>query len=103
MKGFKRIESLLGAALGRPEVLKAARAQIAMQEWAAVVGDGLASKSFPDRYEKGTLWVVAEGSAWSQEIRMRKEDIVKRLNEVAGEKGLFQDLRVGSRAIRAKR
>ncbi len=99
---MKRVDGMLGAALGRPEVLRIARAQIAMQQWGFVVGDGLADKATPDRYEKGTLWVVAQGSAWSQEIRMRKEEIVRRLNEVAGEPGLFTDLRVGTRPHRIK-
>jgi predicted nucleic acid-binding Zn ribbon protein len=98
----KKVENMLAAALGRPEVLKMARAQIAMQRWGEVVGGALADKSFPDRYEQGTLWVVATGSAWAQEIRLRKEEIVRRLNEVASEPGLFADVRVGVRPFRAR-
>lgn len=93
---------MFGGALGRPEVLRTARAQIAMHRWGEVVGEALAEKSFPDRYEKGTLWVVASGSAWAQEIRLRKEDIVRRLNEVASEPGLFREVRVGVRAFRIR-
>ncbi|HXH61845.1 MAG TPA: DUF721 domain-containing protein [Fimbriimonadaceae bacterium] len=99
---MKKVEGLLGSALGRPEVLKAARAQMAMHLWAEVVGDGLADRAAPDRYERGTLWVVASGSAWAQEIRLRKDEIVKRLNEAAGEPGLFTELRVGVRPRRTK-
>ena len=80
---------------GHLEPGETARAQIAMQKWGEVVGVTLADKSFPDRYEKGTLWVVATGSAWAQEIRLRKEDIVRRLNELS-EPGLFRDVRVGA-------
>jgi predicted nucleic acid-binding Zn ribbon protein len=98
----KKVENMLASALGRPEVLKMARAQIAMQKWGEVVGGALADKSFPDRYEKGTLWVVATGSAWAQEIRLRKEEIVRRLNEAAGESGLFSDVRVGVRPFRVR-
>ena len=97
---MRKIDGLIGAALGRPEVLRAARAQQAMKHWSEVVGGGLADKSTPDRYEKGTLWVVASGSAWAQEIRLRKEDIITRLNDRAGEKGLFEDIRVGTRPHR---
>lgn len=99
---MKKVENMLAAALGRPEVLKMARAQIAMQRWGEVVGEALAGKSFPDRYEAGTLWVVATGSAWAQEIRLRKEEIVRRLNEVSGESGLFSDVRVGVRPFRVR-
>lgn len=99
---MKRVDSLISNALGRPEILKAARAQTAMRNWPEAVGDALSTKAVPDRYENGTLWVVANGSAWSQEIRLRKEDIVRRLNELAGEPGLFTDLRVGTRPHRIK-
>jgi predicted nucleic acid-binding Zn ribbon protein len=99
---MKKVEGMLGAALGRPEVLKAARAQIAMRKWEEIVGEALADKSTPDRYEKGTLWVVASGSAWAQEIRLRKEEIVSRLNEAAGEPGLFHEVRVGVRSFRVR-
>jgi predicted nucleic acid-binding Zn ribbon protein len=99
---MKKLNDMLAAAVGRPEVLRTARAQIAMQHWRDVVGDALAEKSFPDRYEKGTLWVVATGSAWAQEIRLRKEDIVRRLNETASEPGLFANVRVGVRPFRVR-
>ena len=97
---MKKVDGLLAAALGKPEVLRAARAQASMRRWSEVVGEALAEKSTPDRYETGTLWVVASGSAWAQEIRLRKEDIVRRLNEIAGEPGLFCDVRVGTRPRR---
>lgn len=99
---MKRVDGLLGMALGRPEVLRAARAQKAMQKWGEVVGEALADKSFPDRFDRGTLWVVATGSAWAQEIRLRKEEIVRRLNEAAGEAGLFNEIRVGVRPFRVR-
>lgn len=98
---MKRIQGMMGSAIGRPEVLRAARAQIAMRKWPEVVGAAIAEKSAPDRYDRGTLWVVASGSAWAQEIRLRKEEIVKRLNELAGE-SLFVDVRVGVRSFRLR-
>jgi predicted nucleic acid-binding Zn ribbon protein len=98
---MKKVHGLLGGALGRPEVLKAARAQIAMRKWSEVVGEAIAAKSMPDRYDHGTLWVVASGSAWAQEIRLRKEEIMARLNEIAGEH-LFTDVRVGVRSFRLR-
>ncbi|MCH7944718.1 MAG: DUF721 domain-containing protein [Armatimonadetes bacterium] len=99
---MKKVQDLLLSALGRPEVLKVARAQSAMRQWSEVVGSALAGKSQPDRYDHGTLWVVASGSAWAQEIRLRKEEIVRRLNEISKEPGLFSDVRVGARAFRRR-
>lgn len=99
---MKRLQGMLGGALGRPEVLRTARAQLAMRRWPEAVGEALADKTIPDRFDRGTLWVVASGSAWAQEIRLRKEDIVRRLNEIAAEPGLFREVRVGVRSFRIR-
>lgn len=99
---MKKVQDLLLSAIGRPEVLKVARAQAAMRRWPEIVGSTLADKSLPDRYERGTLWVVASGSAWAQEIRLRKDEIVRRLNKISKEPGLFSDVRVGARPFRRR-
>ena len=88
---------VLPAALENDEVLRAARAQAAMRRWPEAVGVMLAERSFPDRFGRGTLWVAVEGSAWAQELRMMKDVILKRLNELSGEAGLFTDVRFGVR------
>ena len=91
---------MLGAAVARDEVLRAARAQKILKDWPIVVGPALAERSYPDRYDHGTVWVAVESSAWAQELRMRKDTIVARLAEKAGEPGLFQDVRFGVRPIK---
>jgi predicted nucleic acid-binding Zn ribbon protein len=70
-----------------------------VRQWVSVVGEALAGKATPERFERGTLWVAATGSAWAQEIALRKEVILERLNGLAGER-LFEDLRVGTREPR---
>jgi len=96
---MKKLNEMLGDAVGRPDVLKAARAQRVMKDWAAIVGDFLASKSEPDRYEHGVLWVTATGSEWSQEMRLQKASILAKLNTAAGE-NLFTNLRITTRKPR---
>lgn len=96
---MKRVGELLQGSTDRAEVLRGARAQRALRNWAEVVGKELAARCAPDRFQAGTVWVAATGSAWAQEVRMRKELIVERLNDIAGEK-LFVDLRVGVRQPR---
>ncbi len=59
----------------------------------------MAERSHPDRFGRGTLWVAVEGSAWAQELRMIKDKILERLDEAAGEQGLFTDVRFGVRAL----
>lgn len=93
---------VLGRAIGRDEILRTARAQIAMRDWAEIVGPALAERSSPDRYGKGTVWVAVQGSAWAQELRMRKDVILERLRVRAGDPSLFVDVRFGVRPLPQK-
>jgi predicted nucleic acid-binding Zn ribbon protein len=90
---------MLKPALGRDEVLRAARAQRILREWPSIVGPAMATRSFPDRYDHGTVWVAVTGSAWAQELRMQKDQILTRLTERAGEPNLFINLRFGVRPL----
>lgn len=88
----ERIENLLESALARPELVKAARARIALSQWDEIVGEILSKKCRPLKFDHGTLHVSVSGSSWAQELQMQKGKFLKRLNESAGE-GLFQDIR----------
>jgi predicted nucleic acid-binding Zn ribbon protein len=95
----RKLSHVLPKALGREEVLRTARAQAVLRDWAEIVGSALAERSHPDRFGKGTVWVAVEGSAWAQELRMMKETILARLRERSGEAGLFLDVRFGVRPL----
>ena len=97
---IKPLQDLLGSALGRDEVLRAGRAQRVMRRWPEIVGEALAKRSWPDRYERGTVWVAVQGSAWASELRMVKARILSRMRELSGESGLFEDVRFGERPTR---
>ncbi len=97
---MRKLSQMLPDAVAKDEVLKAARAQKVLKDWANIVGPGLAERSHPDRYDHGTVWVAVEGSAWAQELRMGKETILQRLRDKAREASLFQDLRFGVRPIK---
>ncbi|MBI1756819.1 MAG: DUF721 domain-containing protein [Fimbriimonas ginsengisoli] len=94
---MRKVAKLLAPAIDREEVLRAARAAAVLRRWDEVVGDSLASRSAPDRYERGTVWVAVRGSAWAQELRMIKPRILERLGALASEAGLFHDVRFGVR------
>ena len=96
---MRQIRGMMRAAIQDEEVLRAAFAQKFLRDWTSVVGEMLASKSWPDRFSKGTVWVAVEGSAWATELRMRKGDILNRLNELSGQENLFKDVRFGVRAL----
>ncbi|MFN3729140.1 MAG: DUF721 domain-containing protein [Fimbriimonadaceae bacterium] len=96
---MKRADKVLNAAIDIPEVLRAARAKMALAHWDDVVGPLLAARSHPDRYDRGTLFVAVEGSAWANELRMKRDLICARLNAAAQEKDLFQEVRFGVRKV----
>jgi len=95
----KKVANVMGRALGRDEVLRTAKAQMTLHHWPEIVGEALASRSRPDRYGKGTVWVAVQGSAWAQELRMSKDVILSRLRERAGDPSLFLDVRFGVRPL----
>lgn len=97
---MKKLSKMLGAAVGKDEVLRAASALRVLKGWDAVVGPALAERSHPDRYDHGTVWVAVESSAWAQELRMRRDMILARLSERAGDPTIFQDVRFGVRPIK---
>lgn len=90
---------MLGQAIGKEEVLRMARAQRVLKEWPTIVGPAMAGRSHPERYDHGTVWVAVTGSAWAQELRMIKDVIIARLEDRAGETGLFLDVRFGVRPL----
>lgn len=94
---MKRVTEFLEFAIEGREVLTAARAQKVLREWESVVGATLAARTRVDRFDHGTVWVEADGSAWAQEIRLNAETVLGRLNELAEEDGLFQRIKVGTR------
>ncbi len=94
---MRHVGRVLPRAIENAEVLRAARAGAALRRWEEVVGELLASKSVPDRYDKGTVWVATQGSAWAQELRLMKPQILERLEAMAGERGMFVDVRFGVR------
>ena len=96
---MRKVGKVLSKAVPHDEALRAARAQAIMREWPEIVGEELAKRSCPDRYGKGTVWVAVSGSAWAQEMRMRKELILHRLRERAEDPTLFQDIRFGVRPL----
>ena len=49
---MRKLSQMLPDAVAKDEVLRAARAQKVLKDWAAIVGPGLAERSHPDRYDR---------------------------------------------------
>jgi predicted nucleic acid-binding Zn ribbon protein len=95
---MKPLRSIVPRAI-EDEVLRMAKAQSAMRRWDELVGPALAARSWPDRYERGVVWVAVQGSAWAQELRLRKDAILKGLARLANDESLFSDVRFGVRKL----
>lgn len=97
---MRKISRVLPSAVQNDEALRAAKAQMILRRvWKDVVGEQLATRSAPDRYTKGTVWVAVTGSAWAQELRMRKEMLLSRLRNHSDDPNLFTDMRFGVRPL----
>ena len=97
---MRHVARVLPRAVENAEVLRAARAAAALRRWEEAVGPLLATKSVPDRYDRGTVWVATQGSAWAQELRLMKPLILERLEAMVGERGMFLDVRFGVPSLR---
>lgn len=86
------MSSLLGKALGRKEIFERLEANRITRQWADAVGEHLASKSSPEGFDHGKLTVAVTSAPWAQELRLRKSELLTRLNEVAG-RDLFSELK----------
>ncbi|GMV36933.1 MAG: hypothetical protein AMXMBFR61_14410 [Fimbriimonadales bacterium] len=74
------------------------RARAVVAKWRTAVGDVLARVSEASFFRSGILWVTVTDSVWQQELNMRKDLIIARLNESIGEK-LIQDIRFRPGAV----
>jgi predicted nucleic acid-binding Zn ribbon protein len=71
-----------------------------MRRWVEVVGEAMAQRSQPERYENGTVYVAVEGAAWAQELRMSKDKILEKLRALSNEPQMFREVRFGVRSVK---
>ena len=88
---------LLGKALGRKEIFERLEARQVSKSWANAVGEHLASRSSPEKFEFGILTVAVTSAPWLQELRLRQKELLDRLNAAAGRE-LFTELKFVVRA-----
>ena len=66
-------------------IKKKLREQEVFSLWDNAVGDRIAKVAKPMRMVKGTLFISVSSGTWRNELSMRKQEIVNRLNEVLAE------------------
>lgn len=91
--GMKRIDEVLRTVSLSLELGKGLRRQEVLDRWESVVGAGLSKLSTPDGFEGFELRVSVIHPAALMEFRMRREEILERLNTMAGET-IFREIRI---------
>ncbi len=66
-------------------IRKKLREQDVFEFWDKAVGERIAKIARPMRISKGTLFVSVQSGAWRNELSMRREEILSRLNEIVNE------------------
>jgi predicted nucleic acid-binding Zn ribbon protein len=66
-------------------IRKKLREQDVFELWDKAVGERIAEVAKPTRILKGTLFVSVQSGAWRNELSMRRQEIVARLNEIVNE------------------
>jgi predicted nucleic acid-binding Zn ribbon protein len=82
------IEELI-AQLG---IKKKLHEQDAFLVWDQAVGERIAKIAIPTRMLRGTLIVSVKSGAWRNELSMRKQEIIRRINELAGDE-ILKDIK----------
>jgi predicted nucleic acid-binding Zn ribbon protein len=62
--------------------------QDAFVVWDQAVGARIAKVATPTRMLRGTLIVSVKSGAWRNELSMRKQEIIRRINELVGDEVL---------------
>ena len=90
---MEQLKSALNTALKRENLDKAMRQNKALFIWEDVVGKPVAKNCTPEKVKHGTLIVRALTPVWRNEIAIKKNEIIEKLNSKLGKKTI-KDIRV---------
>lgn len=57
-----------------------------IEKWIEIVGDKMAQAVMIKKFDNGTLHLATSSSAWRSELKLRKDSVIKLLNEKLGSK-----------------
>lgn len=78
------IGDVLFSVLQKKGMASKLQANALLKLWSQAVGPQIASKTKPDSFRNGTLFVLTVSSVWVQQLHFMKEEILKKLNELSG-------------------
>ena len=101
-KGYRAANLPLQQLLGRYSIKREIKEHRLLSHWKSIVGERIANNTFPDGFEKGTLWVRVKSSAWMHELSFMKSGMITKANEILGEKKVTDiRLHLGGRRSRS--
>lgn len=80
----ERLGALVPRVLGDLGLEEAARALRVAERWEAVVGEEVARHSRPTGLRGNVLEVTVDSSVWSQQLQMRRPELLASLREALG-------------------
>ena len=89
MKVPKSISGIMAEEASRPEESQTAKVMAVLgliRIWPEIVGDLAAAHCRPAGFRKGSLLIMAESPAWTQEMSMLAPDIRERLDQALGQR-----------------
>jgi predicted nucleic acid-binding Zn ribbon protein len=89
----KSIGEILSGLAGRLELDSGRERQSVIERWEELVGEELSRLAEPEGFRKAVLFLRADHPAAAMELRLRRSEILDRLNGAAG-KVLFDSVRV---------
>lgn len=88
---MKELGSVLEKMLQRKSMWRQYRQCLIVEEWADAVGRDVAAVTRARQLKKGRLWVTVKDSTWSYHLSLLKPQLLKKLNEYAGDE-LVQEI-----------
>jgi hypothetical protein len=79
------VGSLVEKVLSHPRLQRRFLQEKVFRDWEKVVGEGLLNKCRPLRIKGETLQLEVKSSAWAHQLIYEQEEIVSRVNALAGE------------------
>jgi hypothetical protein len=89
-----RTRDLLPGVLRRRGVEGELRAHRVVAHWDKIVGEKIASRSFPDGLHRGVLWVRVDSAAWMHELSFLRKEIASKANDVVGDPPLVHEVKL---------
>jgi len=85
ISSIKPIGKALGELVEELGIQRKLKQYEAVTQWAEIVGQHIAKEAEPQKIEKGVLLVRVRTSVWRNELNMRKQEIIGKLNRAIGE------------------